>query len=120
MTRKKFGTGAARRIALLFLCSFLLGMPLGSLAQAPATDAKEAPKYVISDAQAAEFAGRYQNPDEPETVASIYNVGAKLYLNGVRSPAVELIPDGKDKFTVFGAPVSFERDASGKVTALLL
>jgi uncharacterized protein len=121
MTRKTFGIQAARMIALLFLCSFLMGMPLRGTAQATATDAKkDAPKFVITEAQAAEFAGRYQNPDEPETVANIYNVGANLYLNGVRSPAVELVPEGKDKFAIFAAPISFERDASGRVTTLLL
>jgi putative CocE/NonD family hydrolase len=121
MIRKKTGVGAAHIVALLFLCGLLATAPLRSLAQAVAEETKkDAPKFAITAVQAAEFDGRYQDPDEPETVASVYSTGGTVFLNGRRRPAIELTPVAKDKFGAFGAEITFLRDSSGKVAFLVV
>ncbi len=121
MIRKKIGVRAAHIVALLFLCGLLVTAPLRSLAQAAAEEMKkDTPKFAITELQAAEFDGRYQDPDEPETVASVYSTGGKVFLNGRRRPAIELTPVAKDKFGAFGAEITFLRDSSGKVAFLVV
>ena len=121
MIGKKSGVRAAHIVALLFLCGLLITAPLRSLAQAAAEEMKkDTPKFAITELQAAEFDGRYQDPDEPETVASVYSTGGTVFLNGRRRPAIELTPVAKDKFGAFGAEITFLRDSSGKVAFLVV
>ncbi|MBS1801544.1 MAG: CocE/NonD family hydrolase [Acidobacteria bacterium] len=66
-----------------------------------------------------EYVGQYYVAAEPEIVASISRQGDALFSEGERSARTEWKAESADHFFVSGSPMrmSFQRDASGKVTA---
>jgi uncharacterized protein len=65
-----------------------------------------------------EYVGQYRETEEPDVVNSVYREGDKLYIEGERSPRIELRAESVDHFSAHGLRVAFVRDASGKVSAL--
>ncbi|WP_263384045.1 CocE/NonD family hydrolase [Granulicella arctica] len=66
----------------------------------------------------AEYVGTYHVNTEPDVLISIYVEGGKLYLEGERSPRVELQASAPDHLFWAANPagIDFVRDSSGKVT----
>jgi hypothetical protein len=65
-----------------------------------------------------EYVGEYREPDEPDVVSSVYREGEKLYVEGERSPRVELEAESVDHFLSHGMRLVFVRDVAGKVSGL--
>jgi len=90
---------------------------LGQDAPAPAL----APEPVAIQMRAAkldEYVGQYREASEPEVVSSVYREGDALYVEGERSPKMELKAESADHFFSGPARLVFVRDAAGKVTGL--
>jgi len=65
-----------------------------------------------------EYVGQYREAEEPDVVNSVYREGDKLFIEGERSPRVELQAESADHFSARGLRIVFVRDASGKVSGL--
>jgi uncharacterized protein len=65
-----------------------------------------------------EYVGQYRETEELDVVNSVYREGDKLFIEGERSPRVELRSESVDHFSAHGLRVVFVRDASGKVSGL--
>jgi hypothetical protein len=81
----------------------------------------DAPAAVAVDrALYADYAGRYGNAEFDQTIA-IALAGGRLEMRVDEGAAIELIPQSPTRFLAPGAlaPVSFVRDASGRVVRLL-
>ena len=91
-----------------------LGMALLERRELPARRATEA----SSNAKA--YLGNY--PLAPSFVIAVTAEGEALFLQATGQPRLKLRPLAADRFATLGvdAEVSFERDASGQVTALVL
>ncbi len=66
-----------------------------------------------------EYVGQYREAEEPDVVTSVYREGEKLFVEGERSPRIELQAESVDHFSARGLRVVFVRDASGKVSSLI-
>jgi uncharacterized protein len=66
-----------------------------------------------------EYVGQYREAEEPDVVTSVYREGDKLFVEGERSPRIELQAESVDHFSARGFRVVFVRDASGKVSSLI-
>jgi hypothetical protein len=69
---------------------------------------------------ASDYTGAY--PLNPAFVIKVTTEGGSVFLQATGQPRIGLRPKSEDRFSVIGvaAEVSFERDASGKVVALVL
>jgi putative CocE/NonD family hydrolase len=67
----------------------------------------------------APYVGQYHPAAEPDQIAAVNIADGKLTVEGERSPRTTFQPESPDHFMVPGNPVqlTFERDASGHVTA---
>jgi D-alanyl-D-alanine-carboxypeptidase/D-alanyl-D-alanine-endopeptidase len=83
-----------------------------------ATPARAA--ITLSADQRAQYPGNY--PLAPGFVLAVIDDNDKLFVQGTGQSRIEVMPVGKDVFVAesVGAEIVFERDASGKVTALVL
>ncbi len=66
----------------------------------------------------ADYVGQYRETEEPDVVGSVYIEGNKLYIEGKRSPRVELQEESVDHFAAHGLKVVFVRNSTGKVSGL--
>jgi uncharacterized protein len=66
----------------------------------------------------ADYVGQYREIEEPEVVSSVYVEANKLYIEGRRSPRVELQVESVDHFAAHGLKVVFVRNATEKVSGL--
>jgi serine-type D-Ala-D-Ala carboxypeptidase/endopeptidase len=85
------------------------------------TAAKPARAAIALNAdQRAQYPGDY--PLAPGFVLAVINDDDKLFVQGTGQSRIEVVPVDKDVFVAdsVGAEIVFERDASGKVTALVL
>jgi hypothetical protein len=66
------------------------------------------------------YEGHY--PLTPDFALKVFADGAKLYIQGTGQGPLEVVPIAKDVFVAesVGAEITFERDGSGKVVALVL
>src|SRR5271155_1148844 len=65
-----------------------------------------------------DYVGVYRDAEGPDVVGSVYIEGSKLYIEGKRSPRVELQEGSMDHFAAHGLKVVFVRNAAGKVSGL--
>jgi CubicO group peptidase (beta-lactamase class C family) len=77
-------------------------------------------KWTPTEAQLNEYEGNY--PFSPTFALRVFAKGPRLLIQGTNQGPLEATPVEKDVFVVesAGAEIDFERDASGKVTALTL
>jgi hypothetical protein len=93
----------------------------GSAFPAPAPKVSQAPAPAVTDGKYAAFVGSYDGGTMGVLV--VRQEGDKLFAMPPGGERVELVPDAAaDKFLAqpVGGSVSFERDAVGKVTAIVV
>jgi hypothetical protein len=94
----------------------------GGVYRAERIDAATAPRPTVqlSAEELKAFEGDY--PLTPTFSLRVFAQGARLYVQGTGQGPVEIVPVAKDVFVneAVGAEVTFERDASGNVIALVL
>jgi putative CocE/NonD family hydrolase len=107
-----------RSFATVILLGFLLA-PVGWLgAQETVQKSDELKAITLPAATLDQYVGEYREAAEPDVVSSVYREGNKLYVEGERSPRVELEAESVDHFFSQGMRVVFVRDAGGKVSGL--
>ena len=95
--------------------------PAGSAFPAPAAKSEEAKTPTVTDGKFAAFVGSYDGGTMGVLV--VRQEGEKLFALDPRGQRIELVPEATaDKFVAqpIGNAVSFERDAGGKVTAIIV
>jgi hypothetical protein len=87
---------------------------MASVALSGAQDSQTAEKphsVTLPTGKLDEYVGQYREAEEPDVVNSVYLEGNKLYIEGERSPRVELQAESADHFSAHGLRVVFVRDA---------
>jgi len=95
--------------------------PAGSAFPAPAPKPAQTPAPTASDGKFAAFVGSYDGGTMGVLV--VRQEGEKLFALDSRGQRIELVPEAApDRFVAqpIGNAVSFERDADGKVTAIIV
>jgi len=94
----------------------------GGIVKAERIDAapKAASTYQPTAAELKAYEGDY--PLTPEFALKVFAEGTRLYVQGTGQGPLEVLPVTKDVFVAdsVGAEITFERDVSGKVVALVL
>jgi uncharacterized protein len=65
-----------------------------------------------------DYVGLYRSAEEPDVVGSVYVEEHKLYIEGKRSPRIELHEESMDHFAAHGLKIAFVRNAAGRVSGL--
>jgi uncharacterized protein len=65
-----------------------------------------------------DYVGLYRSAEEPDVVGSVYVEEHKLYIEGKRSPRIELQEESMDHFAAHGLKIAFVRNAAGRVSGL--
>ena len=80
----------------------------------------EPPQPKTAVANAADFPGRY--PLTPAFAIDITALNGSLFAQATGQTQLAMRPSGNDRFAIIGVPaeISFERDAAGKITGLVL
>ncbi len=96
------------------------GLAFGLLRGGPKPAAEAAAVTPAPAVRPEEYVGRY--PLAPTFVMSVTTDGGKLFVQATGQPQFLLLPAAADRFRVkdVDAEISFERDAAGKVAALVL
>jgi putative CocE/NonD family hydrolase len=81
-------------------------------------NAEQSHTTTVSTGKLGDYIGQYRETDEPDVVRSVYVEGNKLYIEGKRSPRVELQEEAMDHFAAQGLKVVFVRNAAGRVSGL--
>lgn len=101
----------------LLVCVLTAGFPV-----AAQTSAKTHPAHKRSHLDATTVApllGTYAQEGEPDVLLAVSQDGGRLFVEGARSPKLELHPAGADSFTASDAlNYHFLRDTAGKVTGM--
>jgi hypothetical protein len=95
--------------------------PAGSAFPAPAAKSEQTQSPAVTDGKFAAFVGNYDGGTMGVLV--VKQEGDKLFALDPRGQRIELVPEATaDKFLAqpVGNSVSFERDAGGKVTAIIV
>ena len=79
------------------------------------------PRFQIPVEKLGAFAGQYAYDDDPDLIRSIFQEGARLFMESQRTSKVELLSKSDDTFGIANGPVTFTflRSAEGKVTGFL-
>jgi uncharacterized protein len=80
--------------------------------------AEQSHTTTVSTGKLGDYVGLYRETNEPDVVGSVYVEGTKLYIEGKRSPRVELQEESTDHFAAHGLKVVFVRNAAGRVSGL--
>jgi putative CocE/NonD family hydrolase len=107
-----------RSFGAVVLLGFVLASVGGVVAQETAQKNDGPRAIVVAAGKLDEYVGEYREAYEPDVVSSVYREGEKLYVEGERSPRVELEAESVDHFFSHGLRVVFVRDAAGKVSGL--
>lgn len=102
--------------------TFTLHQGGGGIYKAERVDAAPAarPTLRLTAAELKAYEGDY--PLTPTFSLKVFAEGTRLYVQGTGQGPIEIVPVAKDVFVneAVGAEISFERDAGGKVVALVL
>jgi putative CocE/NonD family hydrolase len=98
----------------------LLLLALYCLAPSPRLSAQQStPPVHVPTAILDTYTGQYRQQDEPDTVLSVFREGDRLYIEGARTPRIDLTAESNTSFKPdFDAHYTFVTDATGKVTAI--
>jgi uncharacterized protein len=110
MKIRSFGAGA--------FFGFMLASVSGVVAQETAQKNDEPKAIALPAATLDQYVGEYREAAEPDVLTSVYRDGDKLFVEGERSPRVELEAESVDHFSSHGMRVVFVRDVAGKVSGL--
>jgi putative CocE/NonD family hydrolase len=99
----------------LFLALFLLSNSTFATAQ----DNPQSQQFQIPADKLAVFVGQYHYDDDPDAIRSLSLDGSRLFIESVRSPRVELVPQSEDTFSFANISVhvtlKFIRSPEGKI-----
>ena len=94
---------------------FLFASSIVAIAQ----DGAPPPKFQMPADKLADFVGQYAYDDDPDIPRSLSLAGSHLFLESLRTPKFELLPQADDTFVPQSVPVTFKflRSPEGKVIA---
>jgi uncharacterized protein len=98
-----------------FRAVFLLASSTIAIAQ----DNPRPQQFQISADKLAAFVGQYQYKDDPDVIRSVSLDGSRLFIESVRAPRAELVPQSEDTFSLANVSVhvtlKFIRSTEGKI-----
>src|SRR5271170_6426318 len=97
------------------LALFLLASSTFAIAQ----DDARPQQFQISADKLAAFVGQYQYDDDPDVIRSLSVDSSRLFVESVRAPRAELVPQSEDTFSLANVSVhvtlKFIRSTEGKI-----